>query len=134
MVWDIELYKTKEDGRMVRAIRGATTVENNDRNEILEATKELLLEIVKANNIKNDDMVSVIFTITPDLDEVFPAVAARELGMVDVPLLDMSEPQIKGSLNKCIRILMHINSEKENKDMVHIYLRGAKVLRPDLVK
>ena len=107
---------------MVRAIRGATTVENNDREEIIEATKEMLETIISENNIKTEDMVSVIFTITPDLD------------IVDVPLLDMSEPEIDGALKKCIRILMHINSDKQNKDMVHAYLRGATVLRPDLVK
>ena len=114
---------------MVRAIRGATTVENNDREEIIEATKEMLETIISENNIKTEDMVSVIFTITPDLDKVFPAVAARKMGM-----LDMSEPEIDGALKKCIRILMHINSDKQNKDMVHAYLRGATVLRPDLVK
>ena len=113
---------------MVRAIRGATTVENNDREEIIEATKEMLETIISENNIKTEDMVSVIFTI------VFPAVAARKMGIVDVPLLDMSEPEIDGALKKCIRILMHINSDKQNKDMVHAYLRGATVLRPDLVK
>ena len=119
---------------VVRAIRGATTVENNDREEIIEATKEMLETIISENNIKTEDMVSVIFTITPDLDKVFPAVAARKMGIVDVPLLDMSEPEIDGALKKCIRILMHINSDKQNKDMVHAYLRGATVLRPDLVK
>ena len=93
---------------MVRAIRGATTVENNDREEIIEATKEMLETIISENNIKTEDMVSVIFTITPDLDKVFPAVAARKMGIVDVPLLDMSEPEIDGALKKCIRILMHI--------------------------
>ena len=114
---------------MVRAIRGATTVENNDREEIIEATKEMLETIISENNIKTEDMVSVIFTVTPDLDKVFPAVAARKMGIVDVPLLDMSEPEINGALKKCI-----INSDKQNKDMVHAYLRGATVLRPDLVK
>ena len=108
---------------MVRAIRGATTVENNDREEIIEATKEMLETIISENNIK-----------TEDIDKVFPAVAARKMGIVDVPLLDMSEPEIDGALKKCIRILMHINSDKQNKDMVHAYLRGATVLRPDLVK
>ena len=91
---------------MVRAIRGATTVENNDREEIIEATKEMLETIISENNIKTEDMVSVIFTITPDLDKVFPAVAARKMGIVDVPLLDMSEPEIDGALKKCIRILI----------------------------
>ena len=100
---------------MVRAIRGATTVENNDREEIIEATKEMLETIISENNIKTEDMVSVIFTVTPDLDKVFPAVAARKMGIVDVPLLDMSEPEIDGALKKCIRILMHVNSDKQNK-------------------
>ena len=89
----------------------------------------MLETIISENNIKTEDMVSVIFTVTPDLDKVFPAVAARKMGIVDVPLLDMSEPEIDGALKKCIRILMHINSDKQNKDMVHAYLRGATVLR-----
>lgn len=119
---------------MVRAIRGATTVENNDREEIIDATMEMLKAIISENNIKTEDMVSIIFTITPDLDKAFPAAAARKMGIVDVPLLDMSEPEIDGALKKCIRILLHINSDKQNKDMIHAYLRGAKVLRPDLAK
>ena len=119
---------------MVRAIRGATTVENNDREEIIEATKEMLETIISENNIKNRRYGVCHFYGTPDLDKVFPAVAARKMGIVDVPLLDMSEPEIDGALKKCIRILMHVNSDKQNKDMVHAYLRGATVLRPDLVK
>ena len=79
-------------------------------------------------------MVSVIFTITPDLDKSFSSCCGKKMGIVDVPLLDMSEPEIDGALKKCIGILMHINSDKQNKDMVHAYLRGATVLRPDLVK
>lgn len=119
---------------MVRAIRGATTVENNDREEIIEATKEMLETIISENNIKTEDMVSVIFTITPILTKFFRLLRQGKMGIVDVPLLDMSEPEIDGALKKCIRILMHINSDKQNKDMVHAYLRGATVLRPDLVK
>ncbi|MDR4079986.1 MAG: chorismate mutase, partial [Clostridia bacterium] len=99
-----------------------------------KATKEKLKTIISQNKIKKEDMLSVILPVTPDLDKVFPAVAARKMGIVDVPLLDMSEPEIDGALKKCIRILMHINSDKQNKDMVHAYLRGATVLRPDLVK
>lgn len=117
---------------MVRAIRGATTSEENTREKILEVTREMLSEIISRNGISSDDIVSVIFTLTPDLNAVFPAVAARELGMTDIPLLDMSQPLIQGALQKCVRILMHVNTDKENKDMKHVYLRGAKVLRPDL--
>ena len=78
---------------MVRAIRGATTVENNDREEIIEATKEMLETIISENNIKTEDMVSVIFTITPDLDKVFPAVAARKMGIVDVYICNLTASQ-----------------------------------------
>lgn len=119
---------------MVRGIRGATTVENNDKREILDASAQMLEKIISENEINIDDIVSIIFTITPDLTKAFPAAAAREMGIVNVPLLDMSEPEIDGALKKCIRILMHINTEKNNSDMKHIYLKGAKVLRPDLVK
>lgn len=119
---------------MVRGIRGATTVENNDKREILDASAQMLEKIISENEINIDDIVSIIFTITPDLTKAFPAAAAREMGIVNVPLLDMSEPEIEGALKKCIRILMHINTDKNNSDMKHIYLKGAKVLRPDLVK
>lgn len=119
---------------MVRAIRGATTVENNDKFEILDATEEILNEIISKNNLNKKDIISIIFTITPDLDTVFPAVAARKMGINDVPLLDMSQPVINGALKKCIRVLMHINSQKENKEMNHVYLHKAKGLRPDLAE
>lgn len=119
---------------MVRGIRGATTVENNDKREILDASAQMLEKIISENEINIDDIVSIIFTITPDLTKAFPAAAAREMGIVNVPLLDMSEPEIDGALKKCIRILMHVNTDKNNSDMKHIYLKGAKVLRPDLVK
>ncbi len=119
---------------MVRAIRGATTVENNEREEIIEATKEMLAQIISDNALKTEDMISVIFTVTPDLDKVFPAAAVRQMGITDVPLLDMAAPDIDGALKKCIRVIVHTNSDKGNKDMIHSYLRGAKVLRPDLAK
>lgn len=119
---------------MVRGIRGATTVENNDKREILDASAQMLEKIISENEINIDDIVSIIFTITPDLTKAFPAAAAREMGIVNVPLLDMSEPEIDGALKKCIRVLMHVNTDKNNSDMKHIYLKGAKVLRPDLVK
>lgn len=118
----------------MRAIRGATTVENNTREEILSATEELLKDIISKNDIVSDDIVSIIFTITPDLDKAFPAAAARRIGITNVPLLDMAEPGISGALKKCIRILMHINTEKTNDETKHVYLRGARVLRPDLAE
>ncbi len=118
---------------MVRAIRGAITVKNNDKDEILQATKELLEKIISENNVAKEDMVDIIFTLTPDLNAVFPARAAREIGFSDVPLMCMSEIPIDGALEKCIRIMLTINTDKSQKEIRHIYLRDAVALRPDLV-
>lgn len=119
---------------MVRAIRGAITVENNSADEILAATEKMLKTIIDENNLKIDDMISMLFSLTPDLDAVFPARAARNMGIVDVPLMCMSEIPIDGALEKCVRILLHVNSDKSLKEINHVYLGGAVVLRPDLVK
>lgn len=119
---------------MVRAIRGAITVENNSADEILAATEKMLKAIIDENNLKIDDMISMLFSLTPDLDAVFPARAARNMGIVDVPLMCMSEIPIDGALEKCVRILLHVNSDKSLKEINHVYLGGAVVLRPDLVK
>ena len=118
----------------VRAIRGATTADENTREAILEATLELIAEIEEANDLKRADSISIIFTITPDLTAVFPAAAAREFGLTFVPLLDMAAPAIDGALEKCIRIMIYINTDKTKEEINHVYLRGAKVLRPDLAK
>lgn len=119
---------------MVRAIRGAITVENNSRDEILSAAGILLSEIIKRNALNREDMISMIFTLTPDLDAVFPAVAAREQGITDVPLMCMQEIPVPGALAKCVRILLHVNSDKSNGELEHVYMREAVRLRPDLVK
>ncbi|MDO5396559.1 MAG: chorismate mutase [bacterium] len=118
---------------MVRAVRGATTVVNNDAEEILEATREMLSELEQRNGINKEDLIDIVFTVTPDLTKVFPARAARQLGYTDIPLLDMQSPDIEGALEMCIRTIVHLNTEKKNSDMKHVYLRGAKVLRPDIV-
>lgn len=115
-----------------RAIRGAITVNENSRDDILESTKLLLKEIIKQNNIEKCDIISIIFTATKDIDAVYPAVAARELDITDIALLCMQEMYVRGSLEKCIRVLFHINTEASNDQLRHVYLRGAKVLRPDL--
>lgn len=117
---------------MVRALRGATTVNNNDSNEILEETKILLTDIVEKNNINEDDVISIIFSVTKDLNAAFPAVAARKMGWTNVALFCTNEMDVPGSLSKCIRVLLHINTEKGNKELTHVYLNGAKILRPDL--
>lgn len=118
----------------VRAIRGATTAAENTREAIIDATLELLSVIEEKNDLKRADAISIIFTITSDLTAVFPAAAAREMGLTFVPLLDMAAPKIDGSLEKCIRIMIHINTDKTKEEINHVYLRGAKVLRPDLAK
>ena len=118
----------------VRAIRGATTAEENTREAIIDATLELLGVIEEKNDLKRADAISIIFTVTSDLTAVFPAAAAREMGLTFVPLLDMAAPAIDGSLEKCIRIMIHINTDKPKEEINHVYLRGAKVLRPDLVQ
>ena len=118
----------------VRAIRGATTAEENTREAIIDATLELLGVIEEKNDLKRADAISIIFTVTSDLTAVFPAAAAREMGLTFVPLLDMAAPAIDGSLEKCIRIMIHINTDKTKEEINHVYLRGANVLRPDLVQ
>lgn len=119
---------------VVRAVRGATTVAINQKEEILSVTKELLSEIIKRNNINQDDMIDIMFTVTPDLTKAFPALAAREMGITNVSLIDMAAPGIEGALEKCIRVMMHFNTDKKNDDIHSVYLRGAEILRPDIVK
>ncbi len=118
----------------VRAIRGATTAPENTREAIIGATLELIREIEEKNDLKRADAISIIFTVTKDLTAVFPAAAAREMGLTYVPLLDMAAPEIEGSLEKCIRIMIHINTDKTKKEIHHVYLREAKRLRPDLAE
>ncbi len=116
-----------------RGIRGAITVSANTREEILDASQELLLALVLANGIQKDDVACAILTTTPDLNAEFPALAARRIGWTETALLCGHEMEVPGSLNKCIRILIMLNTEKAAKDMVHVYLRGAEILRPDVV-
>lgn len=118
--------------KMVRAIRGATTVENNDKNEIWEATEEMVGEILKKNNVKIYDLISITFTLTQDLNACYPAVRVREMGITNVPLMNMCELPVPGALAKCIRVIIEFNSDKGLDEIKHIYLRGAKKLRPDL--
>jgi len=117
----------------VRGIRGATSVQENSAPEILEATRELLEEILARNELSEfDEIISAIFTTTPDLNVAFPAEAARELGMRHVPLLCASEIGVPQAMPRCIRILLHVNTDKHQREMVHVYLRDAKRLRPDM--
>ncbi|OHD68679.1 MAG: chorismate mutase [Spirochaetes bacterium RBG_16_49_21] len=116
----------------VRGIRGATTADSNTSDEVIAKTKELLLSLVRHNHLDVEDIASVIFSVTNDLDAEFPAVAGRELGWAHTPLFCTMEMEVPQSLPCCIRVLLHVNSEKRQDDMVHVYLHGAKKLRPDL--
>lgn len=115
----------------LRALRGATTVEDNEAAAILEATEELLRTVMERNGLQADGMVSCIFTCTDDLDAEFPAVAARNIGLSAVPLLCAREIAVPGSLPRVIRLLLHCYPE-ESAPPHHVYLRGATVLRRDL--
>lgn len=114
-----------------RGIRGATTAERNTAEDIQEATRELLAVLIEVNDIAVDDVVSVIFTTTPDLNATFPAVAAREYGWDGVPLICSHEMNVPGMLDHVVRILIHVNTEKPASEIRHIYLRRARDLRPE---
>ena len=113
-----------------RGIRGATTVERNDRADILAATTELLEVIVRLNGLRSEDVAYVWFTVTEDLDAEFPAFAARELGWTEVPLMCGREIPVPGALERCIRVLVSWNTAKSQREVRHAFLRGAKELRP----
>jgi chorismate mutase len=113
-----------------RGIRGATTVERNDREEILSATTELLQLLIRQNDLRTEDIASAIFSLTEDLDAEFPAVAARMLGWTEVPLMCTREIPVPGSLGMCIRVLLHVNTTRSLAEIQHIYIRGAVNLRP----
>lgn len=113
-----------------RGIRGATTVERNDRDDILAATTELLEVIVRLNGLRSEDVAYVWFTVTEDLDAEFPAFAARELGWTEVPLMCGREIPVPGALERCIRVLVSWNTAKSQREVRHAFLRGAKELRP----
>jgi len=118
----------------LRGIRGAITVDSNTKEDILSGTREMLEYLIDKNRIKTEDIASAIFSVTGDLDAEFPAVAARKIGWIETPLFCTREIPVKGSLGKCVRVLIHINSDREQKDMVHAYLRDAFKLRPDIGK
>lgn len=112
-----------------RGIRGATTVDANTREDILEATSELLQQIVESNGVQEGDVACIIFTTTTDLNAAFPAEAARELGLSQTPLLCGHEIDVPDSLPMCLRILVLVNTEKDAKDIAHVYIKGATKLR-----
>ena len=116
----------------VRAIRGATQVDANDRDAILEATAELVRAVLDRNEIEPDQLISVVFTATPDLTADFPAYAARSMGITDVPLLCATEIDVPGAMPRVVRLLAHAETERAREEIRHVYLRGAAALRTDL--
>lgn len=117
---------------MVRALRGAITIEKNEKDEIFSAVCEMMKEITEKNSVDTEDIISIVFTVTPDITAAFPAAGVRKMGITDVPLLDMAAPEVDNGLKKCIRVMVYINSELKNSELRHVYLRDAKVLRPDI--
>lgn len=116
----------------VYGIRGAITVEKNTAEDIMGATKKLLLAIVRENEIETGDIASIFFTLTPDLNAQFPALAARELGWRFVPLLCAREIDVPGAKTRVIRVLVHVNTEKTQQELKHMYIGDAASLRADL--
>jgi chorismate mutase len=118
----------------VHAVRGAVQVEGNDRAEILAGTTDLVTEVMSRNQLSPDDVISVIFTATPDLTAEFPALAARKLGFQEVPLLCASEMDVPGAMPRVVRLMMHIETSKPRSAVQHVYLRGAAALRLDIAQ
>ena len=116
----------------VRAVRGAVTVERDDRDEVLAATGGLLASMLSRNGLSEADVISAVFTATPDLRSCFPAEAARRAGWADVPLLDAVEIDVAGALERCVRVLLHVETELDRSAVQHVYLGDARALRDDL--
>jgi chorismate mutase len=118
----------------VRAIRGAVQVDANQREAIIEATAELVAEVMSRNELVTDDVISVLFTATPDLTAEFPALAARKIGFHDVPLLCAAEIAMPDAMPRVVRLLMHVETERPRSAVRHVYLRGAAALRLDIAQ
>lgn len=118
----------------VRAIRGATQLDRDDREHLFERTAELVRGVLAANEIGTEDLISILFTCTPDLRSDFPAAAAREMGMGDVPLMCAVEMDVPGALPRVVRLMAHANLDRPRTAVHHVYLHGATVLRRDLAQ
>ena len=118
----------------VRAIRGAIQVDADDRDAILEGTAELVTAVMTRNDLAPDDVISVLFTVTPDLTSEFPALAARKTGFHDVPLLCATEIPVPGALPHVVRVMMHVETSRKRGEIQHVYLRGAAALRLDIAQ
>lgn len=118
----------------VRAIRGAVQVDANERAAILDGTTELVSAVMTRNDLVTDDVISVLFTATPDLTAEFPALAARKIGFHDVPLICTTEIAVPGALPRVVRVMMHVDTERTREQIQHVYLRGAAALRLDIAQ
>ncbi|WP_182113831.1 MULTISPECIES: chorismate mutase [unclassified Actinotalea] len=118
----------------VRAIRGATQLERDDREHLFERTAELVRAVLEANELDTDALISILFTCTPDLRSDFPATAAREMGMGSVPLMCSVEIDVPGALPRVVRLMAHAELDRPREDVRHVYLHGATVLRRDLAQ
>ena len=118
----------------VRAIRGATQLDEDEKEHLLASVEELVTALLEQNGLTTDDLISILFTATPDVRSEFPAVAARRLGIGDVPLLCAQELDIAGALPRVVRVMMHAETERDRADVRHVYLRGSAALRKDLAQ
>jgi chorismate mutase len=116
----------------VRAVRGAIQVDANERDQVLAGTAELVRAVLDRNGLQAHDLISVVFTATPDLTAEFPAYAARAIGITDVPFLCATEIDVPGAMPRVVRLLAHVETERSRDDLRHVYLRGAAALRTDL--
>ena len=116
----------------MRAVRGATQLESDEREHLLERTTEMVRDVMAENDLAIDDFVSIIFTSTPDLTSEFPAYAARQLGFVDVPLMCARELDIDGAMPRVVRMMAHVETDLSRADVTHVFLHGAAALRRDL--
>ncbi|MDQ2678218.1 MAG: chorismate mutase [Actinomycetota bacterium] len=116
----------------VAALRGAITLERDEREHMLERVTRLLTEIMDRNGLEHGDLISILFTATDDLHSAFPAVAARQLGMGDVPLICARELDIDGGMPRCVRVMIHITTDRPRSELRHVYLEDARSLRDDL--
>jgi chorismate mutase len=118
----------------VRAIRGAVQIEVDERDAILEGTAELVTEVMARNELTTDDVISVLFTVTPDLTAEFPALAARKIGFHDVPLMCAMEIAVPGAMPRVVRLIAHVDTDRPRSAIQHVYLRGAVALRLDIAQ
>jgi chorismate mutase len=118
----------------VRAIRGATQVDSDDRQQVLDATRELVSVVMERNGLTHDNVISILFTATPDIVSEFPALAARELGFGDVPLICATEMNVPRALPRVLRLMAHVDVDRPRAEISHVYLRGATALRQDIAQ